>query len=385
MTLESTVSRRGAQAPKPLVRLFSILALLLGAQCVAQAQTPIVVGQSCDMSGPSAQRVLEYAKGVDAYVASVNEQGGIFGRPLKLVRYDDAFKPETTLENARKLVEIDGAMVLFGMGSAPSTAAILPYAAEKRIPVFGSLSGADSLRKPNPLLFHFRASFGDEVVRIADHLSTIGMRKIAVIASDLPIGKDGTAALESVAKSKGLEVVKIAQVSRDHSNLDAAVAAVADAKPQAVLILAPAGPGIAFTQALRKKGVRAQLVGLSVMSSDSLYAALGEQTRGMIVTQVVPFPWSPRFDLTADYRKLMEKNKIPFSIDSMEGFMSARLLVEGLKASAPRYSTESFVAGLESMNKKDVGGLLVTLSPKDHVATRWVDITMIGANGKLLN
>ncbi|MEO5696489.1 MAG: hypothetical protein ABIQ60_05070 [Burkholderiaceae bacterium] len=85
--------------------------------------------------------------------------------------------------------------------------------------------------------------------------------------------------------------------------------------------------GIAFTQALRKKGVRTQLVGLSVMSSDSLYAALGEQTRGMIVTQVVPFPWSPRYDLTADYRKLMEKNKIPFSIDSMEGFMSARLLV----------------------------------------------------------
>lgn len=380
--IENRFSARPFMRWVPIIWISAVLSVFVSP---AQAQTPIVIGQSCDLSGPSAQRVKEYAKGVDAYIASVNAQGGVNGRPIKLVRYDDGFKPEKTLENAKKLVEQDGAMVLFGMGSAPSTAAILPYAQEKHIPVFGSLSGADSLRKPNPLLFHFRASFGDEVARIADHLATLGMRKIAVIASDLPIGKDGLAALEISAKEKGLEIVKIAQITRDHKNLDEGVAAVAAAQAQAILILAPAGPGIKFTEALKKKGVRTQLIGLSVMSSDSLYEALGDQVRGMIVTQVVPFPWSPRFGITADYRKLMAEAKIPLSIDSMEGYMSTRILVEGLKAAGPKLTTASFVGALEAMTQKDLGGLVITLSPKDHVATHWVDITMIGSNGKLIN
>ena len=380
-----SIARLGQRSSRLVTVLSLFAALTFIGVSPALAQTPIVVGQSCDMSGPSSTRVKEYAIGVDAYIASLNTQGGVNGRPIKLVRYDDAFKPEKTLENAKKLVEQDGAVVFFGMGSAPSTAAILSYATEKRIPIFGSLSGADSLRKLHPLLFHFRASFGDEIARIATHLQTMGMKRLAVIASDLPIGKDGLAAIEISARQNGLEIVKIAQITQDHKNLDEGVAAIAGVEPQAVLILAPAGPGIKFTEALKKKGVRAQLFGLSVMSSDSLYQALGDQTRGMIITQVVPFPWSPKYAIAKDYQKLMAEAKIPISIDGMEGYMSARLLSEGLKAAGTQLTGASFVKALESMKNKDIGGLVVTLSPEDHVATNWVEITMIGANGKLIN
>ena len=351
----------------------------------AHAQTAIVVGQSCDLSGSSSSRVKEYTKGVDAFIDRLNAQGGVNGRPVKLVRYDDAFLPEKTLENTKRLVEQDGALVLFGMGSAPGTTAIMPYAAEKKVPVFGSLSGAMGLRKPQPMLFHFRASFVDEVNRIASYFSTTSTKKIAVLATDLPIGKDGIAAFESAAKVRGLDIVKIARVSADMKNLGESVATIAAAQPQAVLILAPAGPGIQFTEALKKARVTGRLVGLSVMSSDSLYKALGDQVQGMVITQVVPFPWNHLLDMTRDYQKLMADAKIPLSVDSMEGYMSARLLTEGLKAAGPKLTRDSFVAGLEAMNRKDVGGLQVSFSPEDRSLTHLVDITMIGKNGKLIN
>ena len=364
----------------------SLLALALMTLPIppAQAQAAIVVGQSCDLSGATGARGREYIKGVDAFIDRLNAQGGVNGRPVKLVRYDDAFMPQKTLENAKRLVEQDGALLLFGMGSAPGTAAILPYAAEKKVPVFGSLSGAAGLRKPQPMLIHFRASFVDELNRIALHFSTIGIKKVAVLAADLPI-KDGIAALESAAKVRGFEIVKIAQVSADTKNLGESVAAIAAAQAQAVIILAPGGLGIQFTEALKKNQFTGQLAGLSVMSSDSLYKALGDQVQGMIITQVVPFPWSTKLEMSRDYQKLMADAKIPLSVDSMEGYLSARLLTEGLKAAGPKLTRDSFVAGLEAMNRKDVGGLQVTFSPEDRSLTHLVDITMIGKNGKLIN
>ena len=389
--LTATQRTRSGRLNQLLVRVLGmgLCALGLGLPVPALAQTPIVVGQTCDLSGPTALRVNEYIKGVDAYIDRLNGQGGkndgINGRPVKLVRYDDAFKPEKALENAKRLAEQDGAAIFFGMGSAASTAAILPYAIEKGIPVFGSLSGADSLRKPNPVIFHLRASFSEEVNRIATHLSVSGMKKIAAIAADAPIGKEGVTALEAAAKLNGLEIVHIARIAADLKNLDEAAVAIAKARPDAVLILAPAGPGIKFTEALKKNKVTAQLVGLSVMSNTALYKALAEQAQGMIITQVVPFPWSPKFAMTADYQKLMAEKNFAVSIDTMEGYLSARLLVEALKSAGAKLTRESFIAGVESINSKDVGGVQVNFSSKDRSLVKLVNITMIGKDGKLVN
>lgn len=348
-------------------------------------QTPIVVGQSCDLSGATAPRVKEFVKGVDAYIAQVNAQGGVNGRQIKLVRYDDGFNTEKGLANAKRLVEQDEAMVFFGMGSAPVTAAVLPYAEAKGVPLFGSLSGADSLRQPRPLLFHFRASFGEEINRIAQHFSTLGIKRIAALASDAPIGQDGVVALEQAAKTHGLEVVKVARVSADMKNLNDSAAAIAQAQPNAVLVLAPSGPAIKFIEALKKNQVTAQLAGLSVMSIETLYKALGSQVQGMIISQVVPFPWNARIGIVRDFQKLMSESQIAPSIDSMEGYVSARLLVEGLKAAAQPLTRKSFVAALEATKRRDLGGLSVAFAPADHSLVQFVDITMIGSGGKLIN
>lgn len=351
----------------------------------ANAQSALVIGQSCDLSSAASPRVKEYVKGVDAYIQSVNETGGVNGHPIRFVRYDDGFKPDRALQNAKRLVEQDGALLLFGMGAAQSTAAVLPYATENGIPIFGSMSGADSLRKANPELFHLRASFGDEIERIALYLNTVGLRRVAVLASDLPIGVEGAATMAKAAKEQGLDLVRVVRVNPKLDNLADAAATISHDNPQAVLILAPAGPGIKFTAALKDAKVSAQLVGLSIMSSDSLYKTLGERARGMIITQVVPFPWHTRLAITRDYQKLMARTGTAVSVDTLEGYITARLLVEALRSAGNPPSRESFVAALERMNDKDLGGLHITLSAKDRVAISIVDITMIGAAGKLVD
>lgn len=350
-----------------------------------EAAAPIVVGQSCDLSGPTAERTKEYVKGVDAYIAHVNAQGGVNGHPIRLVRYDDGFNPAKGLENAKRLAEQDGAMLYFGMGSAPVTAAVLPYAGEKGIPVFGSLSGADSLRKPHPMLFHLRASFGEEIDRLIGFLANMGMKRVSAIAADLPIGNDGVAALEQAAQKYGMEVVRISRVKNDMSNLDAEAAILAKVMPQAVLVLAPAAPAVKYVEALKKSKVNSQLLGVSAMSSTALYKALGPQVEGMLLTQTVPFPWNARLGIVRDYQKRMAEANVAVSFDSMDGYLSARLLVEGLKAAGANPSRKSFIAALESMQLKDVDGMSVSFARNSRSLMRLVDVSMISRDNKLLN
>ena len=371
--------------------LFLLGALLLA--CVKPAlalpaqggEPPIVVGQTCDLSGPSGVRTREFVRGVDAYLAHVNAQGGVHGRQIRMVRYDDGFDPAKGLENAKRLAEQDNAMFFFGMGSAPVTAALLPYAKEKNIPVFGSLSGADSLRQQHPMLFHVRASFGEEIDRLATYLATLGISRVAAIAADLPIGNDGVAALEQSSQTRGLEIVKIARVKNDMSNLDAEAATLAKLSPQAVLVLAPAGPAVKFVAALKKHKVDSQLLGVSAMSSQSLYKALGPQVEGMLLTQTVPFPWNARLGIVRDYQKRMAEAKVPVSFDSMEGYVAARLLVEGMKAAGPNITRKSFIAALESMQRRDVDGMNVNFAHNSRSLMRMVDVSMITRDNRLIN
>lgn len=382
---------RSAPTPRQFAGFLAVALLGLAVLAPAFASTapgseaPIIVGQSCDLSGPTGARTQEYVKGVDAYLAYVNANGGVHGHPIKMVRYDDGFNPAKGLENSKRLAEQDNVLLYFGMGSAPVTAAMLPYAKDKGIPVFGSLSGADSLRQQHPMLFHVRASFGEEIDRLTAYLSNLGMTRVAAIAADLPIGNEGVAALEQSAKARKLEIVHIARVKNDMSNLDAEAAALAKIAPQALLVLAPAGPAVKYVESLKKNQVTSQLLGVSAMSSTALYKALGSQVEGMLLTQTVPFPWNARLGIVRDYQKRMTEANVPVSFDSMEGYVAARLLIEGLKAAGPNISRKSFIAALEAMQLKDVDGMSVNFARGSRSLMRLVDVSMISRNNKLLN
>ncbi len=358
----------------------------LGGAHAAWGANDIVIGQSMDFSQTSGVRLKEFSRGVDAFIDHVNVSGGIKGRKIKLIRYDDQFKPDKALENAKKLVEVDKVDVLFALGSAPNFSAILPYATQAGVPVFGAISGADSIRRFNPLAFHYRASFSDEINRIVQHVSGVGITSIAVLAVDLPIGKDGLAALNVASKAGGstLKVVASEKIPQDLQGLDAAVTKVVNVSPATILILGPSGPSIKFIEALKKTATTAQIFVLSVVSSDALVAKFGEAARGIVITQVVPYPWVANTKLVKDYQDLMNQTSGTISVDSMEGYLAARMLIEGIRASGASFSRKGFISALEKWNGKDMDGYTISFSEKDHVASSYVDITMIGRKGRLV-
>jgi ABC-type branched-subunit amino acid transport system substrate-binding protein len=180
-------------------------------------------------------------------------------------------------------------------------------------------------------------------------------------------------------------VVAKAEVAEDASDFSAAAKVVANAKPQAVVVVSVSGPAPKIVQAYRAIDEGASLYGLSILSSDALYQSLGDKVRGMIITQTAPYPWDRSIRVAAEYQDVMKAAGIKeISVAGMEGFVAARMLVEALKTAGKSPTAESFTKVLENSGEQDLGGYRYRFSANDHSATRYVDITLIGKGGKLL-
>jgi ABC-type branched-chain amino acid transport systems, periplasmic component len=190
--MNSTLTRlRTAFFPLLLVALSHVLPA--GAADPGITAGSILIGQTGVFTGPVAEPALQYRAGAQIYFDMVNAKGGIHGRKIKLLSYDDKFDPKLAAENARKLLLEDKVFTLFGLIGTGATAASMPLVSEHRVPVVGSLSGSDGLRDQKlKLLFHTRASYSDETGKMVEQLKSTGVKSIAVVYQDDPFGKAGT-------------------------------------------------------------------------------------------------------------------------------------------------------------------------------------------------
>ena len=367
------------------------LALAFASQAFAAAPgvspTELVIGQDIDMSGAIAVRMKTLMHAADAYIERVNKTGGVHGRQIRVIRTDSGNKPEKTKENVKKLVETNGVFTMWGISGTGNVAVALPYLMERSVPLIGSTSGADPFYdKTHAMLFNLKAGYGDEIRRMVAHLKSSYTTKVAILYLDNGFGREVLKTAEIAAKDAGLEVVGIAKFKEDGSDIGPAVKTLAKTNAPAVLLLTLAGPAPKVLEAyLKEAPVRPQFLALSIVAPDSLYKSVGEKSRGVIVTQVVPFPWDRALPLVRDYQDAVtEKGVADFSPTGMEGYVLAKSLVEGLRAAGKTPTRESLVRAFESMRDKDLGGMALNFSPTSHNGSRLVDITMIGRDGKLV-
>ncbi len=355
----------------------------------AQAAAPakeILLGQSMDLSGPAAPRQKLVKEAADAYIKYVNARGGVNGRKVRVITLDNHGAKEDTVTNVTTLVEKDKVFALFLVSGTSNVIAVLPYLEQARVPLFGVTTGSVSLRKPHPYLFHYKASYANETARIAEHLALTGMSRIGIIYLRNGFGKEGLAAAEAGFAARKLTVVAKADVAEDGSDAPAAAKIVAAGKPQAVVLISVSGPAPKIVQAYRALDEDALLCGLSVLSSDALYAALGDKVRGMVITQTVPYPWSGGVRVVTSYREAMKAAGVKdISPAGFEGYLAARMLVEALKIGGKDMTRDNFVKILENTGDQDFGGFHYSFSAGNHEATHFVDITLIGKGGKLLH
>jgi len=348
---------------------------------------PIVIGQSAPFSGPSAQLGTDFNLGARTYFQMVNENGGVHGRKIELRAKDDAYDPSLTVQNTNELLEKDHVLALFGYVGTSTTLAALPVATAAQVPLFAPVTGAEALRQPfNRNVFNIRAGYIDEAEYIVDQLSITGIKNVAVFYQNDAYGKAGLDAMVKATAKRGQQVSATATVERHSTEVDAAAKTLLAARPGAIVLISSYTSSAAMVKEMKKNGYTGQFVSVSFVGGKALADELGSVGAGVMVSEVVPFPWGEATPIQREFAGAMRKAGVPrYSFGSMEGFVAAKTLVEGLRRAGRDVTRAKLIAALETMNNWDAGGFRVSFTPGNHNGSRSVEMTMIGAGGRFVH
>ena len=380
---------------KPLQRVLisSLAALALFGTARAETgvtDSAITLGMSLPLSGPAIAHGQEIKNVVSAYFEQVNKAGGVNGRKIELVTLDDGYETERTVANTKTLIANNKVFALLGYyGSTPITEAMNNVFGPAGVPMLGAVSGAMTLRQPpasnhnNRFMFNLRASYADEAEAIGNQLVTLGMKNIAVFYQNDGFGKAGLEGLTAALKKHNLTPSAVGTVERNSDDISKAVDAIAKANPQAVVMVTLFKPTAAMVKALHKAGQYPSFMTLSPVGADQLNQELGNEARGIGISQVMPYPWNDTVAVVKEYQRVTGKSG-NYSYMGMEAYIMARTTVEALrKAGGKDISREKLIAAMEGLNQ-DLGGYRVAFGPNNRSGSRYVELTVIGPGGKLM-
>lgn len=347
----------------------------------------IKIGMSGPFSGANGAYGTEMRTMIERVFNQTNSNGGVNGRKLELVALDDGYETDRAVANTTKLLQDDKVFALTGYyGSSPTTASMQVFSAAKT-PLIGTISGADSLRNPvNRYMFHVRASYADETEAIVKQLVSIGMKSIGVFYQNDGFGKSGLEGVTSALKKYDITPSVVATVERNSTEVDAAVAEFVKARPQAIVMVTLYKPTTAFVRKLHAANMFPFLATLSPVGADNLAKELGDTSRGILISQVMPFPWDDTRPVVKDYQKMARKldKKAPFSYYEFEAYINAVVLVEAIKMCGRELTREKLVDTLENMHDLNLGGYQISFSPNNHNGSKFVEITVLGLKGKVI-
>ena len=351
----------------------------------AQAQTPpLVIGQTYVQTGPLASLSTEPLIGIRAMFTTLNANGGIHGRPVELRQLDDAYDPAKGSENVKTFVK-DGAVgILMPIGTS-STVGALKAANELRVPVVGPYTGSSPVVKPSEYGFPVRISFDEEYSRIVNHLFTIGVSSIAFAHNENPGGRSAMESTQKFIAERGEKMVGSVAIKNDGSDAAERAAELAKLKPKAVVLAATNEVAAKFITAYRAAGGQTAFYSFSFLNGQKLFQDIQKDVAGVVISQVVPSPWNSAMPVIAEYQAAMKKiGATEFSYASLEGYVAAKVMVEGLKRAGPKPTAESLQKGLESFKTLDIGGIAVAYRPGEHRGLTFSELSMLKADGRYL-
>lgn len=351
-------------------------AVALAAPALVRAQAePWRIGQTAALTGPLAFPFVEMNKGIAAAFKEVNDRGGVDGRPVELVSLDDGGAPEKAAENTLALLQKEQVFTMFACGGTTSVMGALKVLGEAKVPLIAPATGSDALRPFNPLVFHTRASYAQELNKIVRQLGSTGFTKCAVPYFDNPFGKATLAAFEAAAREHNNTQWKPFLITETPEGIAKGIDEIVQWQPYALISLAIGASGIPFYKGLRQR-IKAPAFSISFLGSRPLLSALGEASIGITVAQVVPNPGNPAIPVVKAYQEAIRKlGGVEAGYSSLEGYVNARILLEALRRAGRGASREKLVEALHSMRPYDLGGFEVRYGPKDHSGTDFVELT----------
>jgi ABC-type branched-subunit amino acid transport system substrate-binding protein len=352
-------------------------------------------GMSAALTGPAKELGRAMKTGIEVAFAAANEKGGVNGRKLHLIAVDDGYEPSRTAEAMKQLVEKDHVAGVIGNVGTPTAAVAAPYAVEHKVLFFGPFTGAPLLRKdpPDRYVFNYRASYAEEtaaIVRWLIDVRRIKPSEIGVFAQEDAYGDAGFEGVSRAMRKYGVDPSTILRVGykRNTAEISDAVEQISKRKEiKAVVMVAAYKPAARFIEKMRDRSNDLLFTNVSFVGSTALadeLATLGPKySKGSIVTQVVPLPTS-NATAVLRYQELLKKyapNEKPDFV-SLEGYLAASLLIDGLKRAGPTADTEKIIDSLEQIRGLDLGtGAPVSFGMSEHQASHKVWGTVLDEKG----
>lgn len=345
----------------------------------------ILFGQAAALEGPSSALGRGMRQGILAAFAEVNGKGGVHGRTLELISRDDGYDPDRSIVQTVKLIDEDRVFALIGAVGTPTSTVTVPIAKARNVPFIGPFTGAGFLRAPDlQNVVNIRASYGAEAESWIKHLTEdLDIRSIAIFYQDDSYGRDGLAGVKLALEKRGLELTAESTYERNTKAVGSAVRVLRRAEPEAVVMVGTYAPCAEFIRLARRSGFDPIFVNISFVGANALAKELGPDGDGVIVSQVVPFPWDASAQVVADYQaaeKALDPDLKPDFV-SLEGYLSGRLVAAALEMAGPNPTRADMLQIINDVGRFDISGDIITLGQKLRDAPAKVFLTVIQADG----
>ncbi|HWX04630.1 MAG TPA: ABC transporter substrate-binding protein [Bradyrhizobium sp.] len=345
----------------------------------------ILFGQAAALDGPSSALGQGMRQGILAAFAEINAKGGVHGRKLDLISRDDGYDPDRSVDQTTRLIEQDKVFALIGAVGTPTTAATVPIAQARNVPFIGPFTGAAFLRAPElHNVVNIRASYGAEAEAWVKHLTEDRhVRSIAIFYQDDAFGRDGLAGVKLALAKRNMELTAEGTFERNTKAVGSAVRTLKRTEPEAVVMVGTYGPCAEFIKLAHKTGFNPIFVNISFVGANALAKELGPEGKGVIVSQVVPFPWDASVKIVADYQaaeKALDPALKPEFV-SLEGYLAGRLVAAALELAGPDPTRAEMLRLINEVGRFDISGNIMTFGPKARDIPPKVFLTVIQPDG----
>lgn len=384
----------GLRSLRTFCRIATPVLLALAASLGHAAEEPLLLAQVASQTNASAATNSRgMLLGIQLALDQANAKGGINGRPVRVVNHDDDLNPGRMVEIVNKTLLPDPKVLgLIGFVNTGGLTALSKdnVFGKANIALIAPLQGDRQVIAADNV-FPFRAGYADEVNALVQHAKTMSHKRVAVVAYSIAFGPAMAKVAEEAAKREGIEVsVTMVDGAPDaiEKNMAAAAAKVAQVQPSAVIMVCAGRYATELAKSLRATTPGSmQLYALSVVLAENMVTALtAPKARGIVIAQAVPFPFQSGVPLVNEYQTAMKaaQPKEPYSFASLEGYAAGKIALEGLKRAGPNPTRQKLAQALAAAGDIDVGGVHVRYATGERAGWRHVELTMIGAEGKLL-
>ena len=350
----------------------------------------LVIAEVAPLSGVLATTGGQMVVGGKIWFDHVNATGGVHGRPIRHLVVDDGYKVDETVRLTREMLARPEVLALFGFAGTANVGKLLSEGVLEQggAALVAPYTGGENLRDPfNPWIFHLRAGYADETEHMVQQATTLGLRRIAVMYQDDGFGQAGLEGVRQALARRQLALSMAAGYERNTDKVQEAARRIKESDAQAVIMISVNKPTAAFVKHYRELGGGAQLYNISVVDPAEIVKIAGlRNAHGLGISQVVPYPYTPRLPAVREYQALLKRHAPGEAVNytSFEEFLGAKVLVEGLRRAGPNPTRAQVVAALESIASLDLGGTTVGYSPRNPFGSRFVEVSGIGSWGRLL-